>query len=74
MEEIKVGKVGYVPYIGHFTPYIQNTKTNTSNTVIQTKEFTKEEKCIAGTFAIILYITLVLFVIYMIREFYKHSK
>ena len=40
MEEIKVGKVGYVPYIGHFTPYIQNTKTNTSNTVIQTKEFT----------------------------------
>ena len=65
-------EVGYVPYIGHYTPYI--SRTNTSNTVIQTKEFTKEEIYIAGTFTFVLCIKIIIFLIYIIKEFIKYSK
>jgi hypothetical protein len=66
-------KLGYI-HVPHYTPYISSSKTNTSNTTIQTKEFTEEEIYIAGTFTIICCVILIVLIIYMIKEFIKYSK
>lgn len=66
-------KLSYI-YVPHYVPYISSPKTNTSNTTIQTKEFTEEEMHIAGTITIIFCVVLLILFVYMIREFIKYSK
>ena len=69
MEEIEIA---YIHTSQFYVPYISST--NTTNTIVETREYTQEEVHIAGTFTIICCIVLVLFTLYMFIQFYKYSR
>lgn len=69
MEEIKVAYI----YTPKYVPFISSSSKNT-NTIVQTREFTNEERIIGTSITITMCMILAILTIYIIREFIKYSK